>query len=294
MADQKISELTELTTPADEDLLAIVDDPGGSPVTKKITFSNLKANVDSYEHWIMGETPTGDVDGSNTAYDTANNYISGKIEVFRDGQRMEGGGADYTETDSNTITFTTAPTTGSVITVNYLKGGVAVGDADTLDGQHASELSPTGMVVPFAGASAPSGWLLADGSAVSRSTYSALFTVISTTYGSGDGSTTFNLPDLKGRVAVGKSTDTEFDTLGEKGGAKTHTLQLTEVPAHTHAVMTVLIHCDGTQVTDEYINASLAYGTARRRYSNYEESRGGGLAHNNLQPYITLNYIIKT
>lgn len=65
-------------------------------------------------------------------------------------------------------------------------------------------MCPVGMLAPFAGASAPDGWLLCAGQAVSRSTYAALFAVVSTTYGSGDGSTTFNLPDLRGRTAVGK------------------------------------------------------------------------------------------
>jgi microcystin-dependent protein len=65
-------------------------------------------------------------------------------------------------------------------------------------------MCPVGMLAPFAGSSAPDGWLLCAGQAVSRSTYAALFAVVSTTYGSGDGSTTFNLPDLRGRTAVGK------------------------------------------------------------------------------------------
>jgi microcystin-dependent protein len=77
----------------------------------------------------------------------------------------------------------------------------------------------------------PTDWLLCDGTAVSRTTYSALFGIVGTTYGTGDGSTTFNLPDLKGRVAVGRDIgQTEFDTLGETGGSKT------SVAPHTHAV----------------------------------------------------------
>jgi microcystin-dependent protein len=82
---------------------------------------------------------------------------------------------------------------------------------------------------------APSGYLLCNGDAISRTTYSNLFAVTSTTYGSGDGLTTFNLPNLKGKVPVGfNSSETEFDALGETGGAKTHTLTSTEIPGHTH------------------------------------------------------------
>ena len=80
-----------------------------------------------------------------------------------------------------------------------------------------------GFIQPFAASTVPTGWLECDGSAVSRTTYADLFTVIGTTYGSGDGSTTFNLPDLKGKVVAGyDSTDTDFDAIGETGGAKTH------------------------------------------------------------------------
>ena len=83
--------------------------------------------------------------------------------------------------------------------------------------------------------SAPTGWLICQGQAVSRITYSALFAVIGTTYGVGDNSTTFNLPNAKGKVAVGKDATAEFDTLGETGGANTHTLSTTEMPGHTHS-----------------------------------------------------------
>lgn len=68
------------------------------------------------------------------------------------------------------------------------------------------DILPPGVLVPYGGSSAPSGWLLCDGSAVSRTTYAALFAILSTTYGAGDGSTTFNLPDLRGRAPVGAGT----------------------------------------------------------------------------------------
>jgi len=97
--------------------------------------------------------------------------------------------------------------------------------------------SPTGVINSFAGSTAPSGWLLCDGSAVSRVTYSALFAVIGTIYGVGDGSTTFNLPNLKGKVPVGYNTaETEFDVMGETGGEKTHALTTAELATHLHTV----------------------------------------------------------
>ena len=87
-----------------------------------------------------------------------------------------------------------------------------------------SIVEPVGIIVDYAYGTAPAGWLVCNGGSVSRATYAALFARIGTTYGAGDGSTTFNVPNLKGRVTVGLDTgQTEFDTVGETGGAKTHT-----------------------------------------------------------------------
>lgn len=83
-------------------------------------------------------------------------------------------------------------------------------------------LVPTGAFLPYGGTSAPTGWLLCDGAAVSRSTYAALFAVLSTTYGAGDGSTTFNLPDYRGRFVLGKAAAGTGSTLGGTGGTIDH------------------------------------------------------------------------
>lgn len=93
---------------------------------------------------------------------------------------------------------------------------------------------PAGLVQAYAGSAAPSGWLLCDGSIVSRTTYAALFTAIGTAYGAGDGSTTFGLPDLRGRVIVGKAASGTFVTLGATGGEETHVLLTAEMAGHTH------------------------------------------------------------
>lgn len=116
---------------------------------------------------------------------------------------------------------------------------VGANDAGTL----VIDTTPTeaflaGMMMPYAGTAAPSGWLLCDGTAVSRTTYSALFAVTGTAYGVGNGSTTFNLPDLRGRVPAGKAATGTFATLGGSGGAETVTLTAAQsgIPDHSHSV----------------------------------------------------------
>ena len=146
--------------------------------------------------------------------------------------------------------------------------------------------SPIGTILSYGGTTAPSGFLLCNGAAVSRTTYGDLFAVIGTSYGAGDGSTTFNIPNLQGRVAVGySSSETEFNSIGKTGGEKTHVLSYYEMPKHSHAALYI-----GSSAGSELgwtgingtVNGSVQTGIA-----------GDNQAHNNIQPYVVTNYIIK-
>ena len=182
-----------------------------------------------------------------------------------------------------------------VRTFNYIAGTTNIIWGDWSE-QGGGSGTPPGVLAHTAAASAPAGWLACDGTAVSRTTYSALFDAIGTQHGAGNGSTTFNLPNIKGRTLVGLDTaQTEFNTRGKNGGAKTHTLTALEMPAHNHdsgpTTSGFLAHL--TALIPGYVAMQAGSG-AQAVVTRQPASAGGGGAHNNLQPYIAELAIIKT
>lgn len=150
--------------------------------------------------------------------------------------------------------------------------------------------------------SPPEGWLPCDGEAVSRTTYAALFAKIGTAFGVGDGSTTFNVPDFRGNVPVGfDSADSDYDTVGKTVGEKEHTLVEAEIPAHDHGASGTHTHnipvYDNTGSGNKPRAAQGSFdGTAVTAGGgdHTHASFGGGGAHENRPPSLTVGYLIKT
>ena len=162
--------------------------------------------------------------------------------------------------------------------------------------------NPTGLIRAYAGSSAPEGYLICDGSAVSRSTYAALFAVIGTAFGVGDGSTTFNIPDVRGRRIAGyDSGDTAFDALGETGGAQTISLSHSHTAnPHTHTASgsTSGPSSGATTGSDNNQTLSTSGHTHSWSYTTGTQTATGSdtqlsATQNIMNPYLVLNWIIK-
>ena len=149
-----------------------------------------------------------------------------------------------------------------------------------------------GKVFAFAGNFTPAGCLLCDGSEVSRSDYWELFAIVGTTYGAGDGSTTFNLPNIESRTIIGESDNYAF---GSTGGEEAHTLTVEEMPSHNHS--TYVRGFSGVETKEAFTKASYDYqntATTAGAALAINESTGGDQPHNNMQPYIVMRFFITT
>lgn len=185
----------------------------------------------------------------------------------------------------------------------YTAGELAISDikniAHTLSKNNDYRNMP-GVIQIWPGNTPPAGWLLCNGQAVSRTTYANLFSVLGTTYGQGDGSTTFNVPDLTGRVPMG--TNGTYP-LASKGGETAHTLSEEELPAvngylEFHNIYTGTNLADvknafsGEKISGKYRDGGSTQ-TGASSYVVVNLDFGQDAAHNNMQPYLAQNYIIK-
>ena len=194
---------------------------------------------------------------------------------------------------ANTIAVGSLP--GTAITTGTLPSTALVNNSITsLQLTPVIQIQP-GMMMDWApGGAAPPGWLLSSGQAISRATYALLFLAIGTTYGAGDGVTTFNLPDTRGVAIFGIDPTSISPTngkiinnaplLGSGGGSETVTLDITQIPSHTHTYNKATVNTySATSGASSLVNVDTGQQTG---------SSGGGLSHNNMPPYLLIPKII--
>lgn len=164
---------------------------------------------------------------------------------------------------------------------------------------------PAGVLFPYGGTSAPSGFLLCDGSAISRVTYATLFAAIGETYGAGNGSTTFNIPDTRGRTPIGAGTGSGLTarTLGASLGEENHVLSIAELATHDHSIPSLNVTSYGNLLGWDPGSGdqNVGGGTAGQRVtasgvtiSGGTSNNGSSTGHNTMQPSLVFNFIIKT
>lgn len=188
---------------------------------------------------------------------------------------------DAGSTAANRLTFGQTLGGGQSMIIQY--------DPTSLRWRPVSLPEPIGTIKSFGGGTVPEGFLLRDGSNISRTTYASLFNEVGTTWGVGDGSTTFGVGDDRRKVDVGSGgsgTGTLGNAVGNTGGAETHTLTTAEMPAHDH---------DMLGYNNPSANSGLLAGGGAQATTNTTDiqNTGGGGAHNNIQPSNVVTKIIR-
>ena len=324
---------------------------GQSPPTVNNSARAMMGQIAKWRDDISGAQPSNVVQtcaGTSTAYTLTSN---GSIATLTNGWTVTFTvGAALTNTGSVTLAVdSTAASVIQGVTGSNLVGGELVAGSTYTVSYHqpaaawklhdfyanagttpvAAATFSSGMMIDYAGATAPTGWLLCYGQAISRSTYASLYSLISTTYGAGDGSTTFNIPDCRGRTTFGKDNmggtaanrvtsgvSIDGTTLGTAGGAQSVTIGQTNIPSY-NLVTSALVGNTASVTGVDGINkvtvnlqtsgsnpvlqsgTSLSYGTdwassASMALTGTLPSGGSGTALASLPPAIILNIIIKT
>lgn len=156
-----------------------------------------------------------------------------------------------------------------------------------VDGTDGS-IAPVGSIVIWGSENIPENYLKCEGQTLSREEYASLFNVIGTTFGDGDGTTTFALPDMRNYVVVGMSDDTDINAIGKKYGEKEVTLTVEQIPPHNHSLT-----AHGSDGTGNMVSQSIGNGGSRVVASWVIGNTGGGQPHNNMQPSMAMVFIIK-
>lgn len=266
-------------------------------IFSRIGHKHGKADITDLADWAKADSKPsysyGEISGKPTTFTpsihthSAEDVAAGILPIKRGGT----GAATAPEAlESLGITVGTGepPATGTPGSIYIKLGGAMISGSST----------PIGTITAYGGSTAPSGWLMCDGSEVSRAEYSLLFDAIGTAYGEGDGSTTFNLPSMAGRTTIGSSAS---HALGSTGGEESHELTASELPKdyasifarmNSSSVHNIYARSGASLKTEssDYTPLSL-YGNQGKDISVITFS-GDGKAMNVMQPFVVVNYII--
>ena len=278
LLDGTINNDTVNAAPIEGDLIVGIEQGGGAIKWQRLargsTGQFLRPQADgslAWETYAPSVSAVDLLDGSRQQDTIASTVVEGDLIVGIE----QGGGAIKWQrlARGSTGQFLRPQANGSLAWETYSPAGV-----------------PTGAIIEWGTSTAPTDYLLCNGAAVSRTTYAELFAVIGTTFGAGDGSTTFNVPDFRGRVGVGTGTGSGLTarTLAATGGVETHPLVTAELPAHTHTVQGRDTSAAGT--TNKVVNSNSSGSVG----DNPSGSTGSGTAHQNMQPFLVATKIIKT
>ena len=258
-----------------------------------MAYTKPKTWVDG-QHQILASDLNRIEDGLVTVAASADNALTQSVADMTYLSIANANSQYYTRTQADGRFATTAQTS---LLLPRAEAQSTYATQSALNGAVAGVALPVGTVLDYAGATAPAGFLLCQGQAVSRTTYSALFNVIGVAFGSGNGSTTFNVPP-PGVVIVGQATSGTFNTRGATGGTETETLSLSQIPSHGHEV----VQNNSANRHLKLYKSNAAGGSQWEIGSNDDSgvvdrfiaaATGGGQAHNNMPPYVVMPRIIK-
>ena len=291
MADLKTAE-SGYETGAIDTHTDIVNDPGGDA-----------ADADHVNHLASGVVAIQTVLGVGTTLKGTQTDLVARLAIALE---TNGKLKDFSATTKTT--FPGSVSEGCTGNTTFTTEAPIVFDGTKLASQSANLLSFPGEIRMYGAATPPSGWLECDGTAVSRTTYASLFAVVGTSFGVGDGSTTFNLPDMRSRSPIGVGTGSGLTarTLGTTYGAENFTLAEANLASHSHVQQYITsnggglhaAYSNGTTGGETAVRPPLDQGSstanAASNVTMVTQSVGSGTAKAHQSPSLGVHFIIKT